>query len=211
MKLSSSTIRDVRVHSVIAAVGLALYLTACNSAQEVTNQEVTNTANKKQDAKQIKLAEAKSTATTTAKADLKIEVLPGPMLDFRGTISGELLDFNDKKGDDTPAVKAFKVTGKNPYNDMDAVIKNGYTIFSTACSGCHGHLAEGKLGPALADDYWTYPNNATDKGLFETIYGGGQGMMGPQKGLLSQDEILQVMSWLRSIYQGDPKKAKWKK
>lgn len=211
MKLSSSTIRDVRVHSAIAAVGLALYLTACNSAQEVTNQEVTNTANKKQAADQIKLAEVKSTATTSAKADLKIEVPPGPMLDFRGTISGELLDFNDKKGDDTPAVKAFKVTGKNPYNDHEATINKGYTIFSTACSGCHGHLAEGKLGPALADDYWTYPNNATDKGLFETIYGGGQGMMGPQRGLLSQDEILQVMSWLRSIYQGDPKKAKWKK
>ena len=36
-------------------------------------------------------------------------------------------------------------------------------------------------------------------------------MMGPQKGLISQDEILQVMSWIRSIYDGDPKKAKWKK
>ncbi len=211
MKFSNSMVKDVRVHTAIAAVGLAVYLTACNSAQEVTNQGMANNVHEQHADEQVKLAEAKTTEAKPAAAKPTIEVPSGPMLDFRGTISGDLLDFNDKKGDDTPAVKAFKVTGKNPYNDIDAVVKNGYTIFATACAGCHGHLAEGKLGPALADDYWTYPNNATDKGLFETIYGGGQGMMGPQRGLLSQDEILQVMSWLRSIYTGDPKKAKWKK
>lgn len=202
MKLSVSVMKDVRFHSAVAAVGLAVYLTACNSAQELDNHGMAN-----DDTKKV----AASEPIKTSNANLNIEVPSGPMLDFRGTISGDPLDFDDKKGDDTPAVKAFKVTGKNPYNDHDATINKGYTIFSTACSGCHGHLAEGKLGPALADDYWTYPNNATDKGLFETIYGGGQGMMGPQRGLLSQDEILQVMSWLRSIYSGDPKKAKWKK
>lgn len=139
------------------------------------------------------------------------ESVAGPDLQFYGTISGEPLDFNDGMGDDTPAVKQFKKTGKNPYNDKEEEVKKGYTIFSTACSGCHGHLAEGKLGPALHDDYWTYPGNTLDKGLFETIYGGASGMMGPQRGRLTQDEVLHVMSWLRSIYDGDPKKAKWKK
>lgn len=135
----------------------------------------------------------------------------GPVLEFRGTVSGDVLDLNDGKGPDTPAVEKFLRTGKNPYNDNADMIKSGFTIFSTACSGCHGHHAEGKLGPALVDDYWTYPSGVYDKGLFETIYGGAQGMMGPQRGLLSKDEILQVMSWLRSAYEGDPKKAKWKK
>ncbi len=211
MKLSSSTIRDVRVHSAIAAVGLALYLTACNSAQEVTNQEVTNTANKNKLPIRSSLQRSSPQRHHLLRLILRLKCHLVRCLIFAGLFPESFLDFNDKKGDDTPAVKAFKVTGKNPYNDHEATISKGYTIFSTACSGCHGHLAEGKLGPALADDYWTYPNNATDKGLFETIYGGGQGMMGPQRGLLSQDEILQVMSWLRSIYQGDPKKAKWKK
>lgn len=133
-----------------------------------------------------------------------------PVLEFRGTISGDVLDLNDGKGPETKAVEQFLRTGKNPYNDNEAAIKNGYTLFSTACSGCHGHLAEGKLGPALSDDYWTYPQNAYDKGLFETIYGGAQGMMGPQRGLITKDEILQIMSWVRSIYEGDPKKAKWR-
>jgi cytochrome c-L len=157
-------------------------------------------------------AEPQSSAPVSVKsADSEIVVDSGPDLEFRGTISGDVLDFKDGKGEDTPAVKQFKKTGKNPYNGNDAVARNGYTIFSTACSGCHGHLAEGKLGPALHDDYWTYPGNMYDKGFFETIYGGGQGMMGPQKGMISQDEILQIMSWIRSVYDGDPKKAKWKK
>lgn len=124
-------------------------------------------------------------------------------LEFRGTISGELLDFSGLEEVETPAVKEFKNTGVNPYNGDEEVIRAGGVLYSTACSGCHGHVAEGKLGPALADDYWTYPKNETDKGLFETIFGGAQGMMGPQRGLLTQDEILQIMSWLRNLHEGE--------
>lgn len=139
-----------------------------------------------------------------------------PVLDFRDTISGDPLDFNglvdydDQPEVETDAVKEFKRTGRNPYNDDAAAIKFGGVRYSTACSGCHGHHAEGKLGPALADDYWTYPKNATDKGLFETIFGGAAGQMGPQRNRLTQDEILKIMSWTRSIYSGDPAKAEWK-
>ena len=125
-------------------------------------------------------------------------------LEFRSTISGDLLDFSGLDEVETPAVKEFKNTGVNPYNEDEEMIRAGGVVYSTACSGCHGHVAEGKLGPALSDDYWTYPKNETDKGLFETIYGGAQGMMGPQRGLLSQDEILQIMSWLRAL---DPQSA----
>ncbi len=139
-----------------------------------------------------------------------------PVLDFRDTISGNPLDFSglvDYDGNpeiETDAVKEFKRTGRNPYNNDAAAIKFGGTRYSTACSGCHGHLAEGKLGPALADDYWTYPKNATDKGFFETVFGGAAGQMGPQRNRLAQDEILKIMSWIRSIYHGDPAKAEWK-
>lgn len=146
-----------------------------------------------------------STVKTAATPEIVVD--DGPDLEFRGTISGDVLDFKDGLDADTPAVKQFKKTGKNPYNGNEAVVKNGYTIYSTACSGCHGHLAEGKLGPALADSYWTYPGNKKDKGLFETIYGGAQGMMGPQQGKLPQDEILQVMSWVRSLQNKDAKPA----
>jgi len=127
----------------------------------------------------------------------------GPPLDFRGTISGDILDMAPKVEGEvvTDQQKQFMATGENPYRGNSEAIKKGYNIFSTACSGCHGHLAEGKLGPALADTYWTYPKNETDKGLFETIYGGAAGMMGPQQGLLKVDEIMHVMAWIR--YQGE--------
>lgn len=122
----------------------------------------------------------------------------GPPLEFRGTLSGDVLDMSPMEDEVvTPEVKHFKATGENPYRGNQAAVNKGYTIFSTACSGCHGHLAEGKLGPALADAYWTYPKNETDKGLFETIYGGAAGMMGPQQGRLTVDEILHVIAWIR--------------
>lgn len=184
-------------HSKSAALCMAVCITSFLTACHAAPQSDASASNKDT---VVQASPMKSNAKET-----------GPVLDFRGTISGEPLDFNDGLGPDTEAVHNFKRTGKNPYNDNDGAIKNGYVIFSTACAGCHGHLAEGKLGPALADDYWTYPGNALDKGFFETIYDGGQGMMGPQKGHIPQDEMLQIMAWVRSIYVGDPKKAKWKK
>lgn len=133
-------------------------------------------------------------------------------IDLRNAITGMPLDMSfAKKGGNTDAFKEFLQTGKNPYNANKEVIEKGHNLYMTACSGCHGHEAEGKLGPGLADDYWTYPANATDKGLFELLFGGANGMMGPQYVNLNTDEMLQIMSWLRSIYNGDPKKAKWLK
>lgn len=131
---------------------------------------------------------------------------------FRHAVTGETLSFEyGKAGGDTEAFKKFKETGKNPYNGDKAALEKGHSLYLSACSGCHGHEAEGKLGPGLADDYWTYPRGATDVGLFEILWGGAQGMMGPQSTNLNSDEMLQVMAYLRSIYKGDPAKADWTK
>lgn len=140
-------------------------------------------------------AQASSDAKSTS---AQVALKEGPPLEFRGTISGDVLDVSPMEDETfTPQVKHFLATGENPYRGNEAEVKKGYTIFSTACSGCHGHLAEGKLGPALADEYWTYPKNETDKGIFETIYGGAAGMMGPQQGRMTVDEILHVIAWIR--------------
>jgi cytochrome c-L len=131
---------------------------------------------------------------------------------FRHAVTGEALSFEyGKAGGDTAAFKTFKETGKNPYNTDKDMIDKGHSLYLSACSGCHGHEAEGKLGPGLADDYWTYPRGATDVGLFEILWGGAQGMMGPQSTNLNSDEMLQIMAWLRSVYKGDPSKAEWLK
>jgi cytochrome c-L len=157
----------------------------------------------------------KKTRTTAAillASVLSVSLIPvvQSQLMFRNTVTGEVLDFSfGKKGKQTEAVKHFKNTGENLYNEDEEAIHNGESLFMTACSGCHGHHAEGKLGPALGDDYYTYPKNATDKGLFETIYGGARSMMGPQYNNLSINEMLQIMAWIRSVYWGDPEKAEW--
>ncbi len=83
------------------------------------------------------------------------------------------------------------------------------TFISVPVPAATATVRRGSLGPGLADDYWTYPKNATVKGLFETLFEGAQGMMGPQRANLTIDEMLLIMSWMRSVYQGDPEKAEW--
>jgi cytochrome c(L), periplasmic len=126
-------------------------------------------------------------------------------------VTGEPLDlsFALEEGRDTEAVTTFLQTGVNIYNEKADVLPSGEELYLTACSGCHGHLAEGKIGPGLNDDYWTYQGNDTDAGLFRTIYGGAQGQMGPQYGHLTLDEMLRVMSWIRHVYTGAPETATW--
>ncbi|MBE0470248.1 MAG: cytochrome c(L), periplasmic [Methyloprofundus sp.] len=141
-------------------------------------------------------------AGTSAHADITL----------RHALLGTELDMSfAKKGGDTPAFKEFMKEGRNPYNTDKAAIEQGESLYMTGCSGCHGHEAEGKLGPGLADDYWTYPSIATDQGFFEVLFGGANGMMGPQYVNFNTDEMLKIMAWIRSIYTGNPKKAKWLK
>jgi cytochrome c-L len=130
---------------------------------------------------------------------------------LRNTITGELLNLDDAlpEGRDTPAVKKFLETGVNSYVENKGCLPKGEDLFLSACSGCHGHLAEGKVGPGLNDNYWTYPKNATDQGLFETIFGGAQAQMGPQYGSLTLDDILLVSAWVRRLYTGPAADAEW--
>ncbi len=130
---------------------------------------------------------------------------------FRNAVTGETLDLSYGKKGPEEAFKKFQQTGKNPYNGNKEAVEQGHSLYLTGCSGCHGHDAEGKLGPGLADDYWTYPRALSDVGLFEILFGGAQGMMGPQYTNMSNDDLLKIMSWIRSLYTGDPAKAEWLK
>lgn len=137
--------------------------------------------------------------------------LPPTSLDFRNTVTGEKLDFAfaQKEGVDTAGVKKFFQTGINPYLEDKSCLKVGESLFLSSCSGCHGHLGEGKIGPGLNDSYWTYPSNQTDKGIFETVYGGATAQMGPHYQDLTLDQMLQVIAWVRHLYKDDVKDAPW--
>ena len=132
-------------------------------------------------------------------------------IQLRHTESGQIMNLDDARpeGKDTPAVKYFLKTGKDPYLEVAACLPKAKDLYLSACSGCHGHLAEGKIGPGLNDNYWTYPKNTTDQGMFETIFGGARAQMGPQYLSLTLDEMLIVMAWVRHVYTGPVADAEW--
>jgi cytochrome c-L len=150
-------------------------------------------------------------ATVVVSAAIVGSAAAWAMEDFRHTITGEdlkVLENSPAEGRDTEAAKHFLETGLNLYTEVKACLPAGEEAYATACSGCHGHVAEGKVGPGLNDAYWTYPKNKSDKGLFETMYGGAQGMMGPHSDL-TIDETLKLMAWIRHLYTGDIAEADW--
>ena len=136
---------------------------------------------------------------------------------------------------DSPEAKEFLETCNNPYtkkyaSDPEAA-KAGRKVFTlNNCSGCHGGNLEGVMAPSLHkgggndiyDGKWAYAKNKTDKGMFETIAGGGSDTSVSNRGVmitfhnqlpahmgdgLSTDDILKVIAYIRTKYKGDDEKA----
>jgi cytochrome c-L len=99
----------------------------------------------------------------------------------------------------TDGVQKFYDTGEDPYDGDAQAIAEGKTIYDTNCQACHLPDGSGRIGPSLIGDTHRYPRFTTDKGLFEIIYGGGTGAMQPFGKRLTQDQILHVMAYVRSL------------
>lgn len=111
--------------------------------------------------------------------------------------------------DDEAKPAAARDADTNPYTGDAAAIAAGKDLWrDTGCYSCHGGLAEGGVGPDLTDDTWVY--KPTDKMLFKTISKGrsGTNMVGWSADL-DDDEIWQVIAYIRSLYLGSPKKIIW--
>jgi len=132
----------------------------------------------------------------------------GKMVDFVTTQDGGPLTIKAELFD-TPEAKEFAATGKNPYVGKQEVIDKGKKLYNLySCTQCHGPEAKGQVGPGIIGPDYKYPKNATNKGMFETIWHGTNGGMGAKgKGLmdpsdpnngLTPDEVLKILAWLRS-------------
>jgi cytochrome c-L len=133
----------------------------------------------------------------------------GKMIEFVTTQDGKPLVI-DQALFDTPAAKEFMTTGKNPYiGNEEAIAKGKKTFQLYSCTQCHGPEAKGQVGPGLTGPDYKYPKDATNKGMFETIWHGTNGGMGakgiglmdpsdPKNGI-TPDEVLKIQAWVRSM------------
>ena len=140
-------------------------------------------------------------AVTSASSDLK-------MIDFVATQDGAPLKI-DAALFDTDVAKQFATAGKNSYVGNEKAIAEGKKKFNLfSCVACHGGKGEGAVGPGLQGPNFRYAKNATNKGMFETIWHGTNGGMGakglglmvptdPKEGL-KPDDVLKVIAYIRS-------------
>jgi cytochrome c-L len=121
-------------------------------------------------------------------------------IEFKNVFSEEPLDLTPGPDETiTEAVKQFQETGVNPYDGDAEAIAAGKELYNANCQVCHGASGEGRMGVSLIDDKLAYLRVATDAGMFEAIYGGAAGAMRPFKGRLTQDQILHVIAYVRSL------------
>lgn len=99
----------------------------------------------------------------------------------------------------TAGVQKFYDTGEDPYKGDPQALAEGKTLYLTYCQACHMPDGSGRIGPSLIGDTHHYPRFTTDKGMFEIVYGGATGAMQPFGRRLTQDQILHVMAYVRSL------------
>ncbi len=132
----------------------------------------------------------------------------GKMIEFVTTQDGKPMEIKPELFD-TPAAKEFAATGKNPYIGQQDAIDKGKKLFQMySCTQCHGGDAQGQTGPSLHGPNFRYAKDATNKGMFETIWHGTNGGMGAKgKGLMDPtdpnnglvpDEVLKIQAWVRT-------------
>jgi cytochrome c-L len=119
---------------------------------------------------------------------------------FRHVFDKSPLDVRPKAGEVlTDQVKEFRKSGQNPYNGKADAVAHGKKLYSDFCESCHLPDGSGRMGPSLIEDYHVHDEIKTDVGLFEVVFGGAAGAMQPFSKRMTQDEILKVMAYLRTL------------
>jgi cytochrome c(L) len=98
----------------------------------------------------------------------------------------------------------------NPYTGNPEAITEGKRLFFLyGCPGCHGKEGGGGMGRPLLDDEWQYGSD--DETLFKLIRGEipGQTMPDVFGKAMKEEEVWQVIAFIRSLYKGDPGKINW--
>lgn len=87
---------------------------------------------------------------------------------------------------------------KNPYAGDEEKAAAGHKLYiSYSCVSCHGQSGGGGMGPSLIDQGWRY--GGTDADLFHSIHDGRPKGMPAWSSHLTDDQIWEVITFLRTI------------
>jgi mono/diheme cytochrome c family protein len=98
----------------------------------------------------------------------------------------------------------------NPFAKSAAAVVEGRKLYlKYGCSACHGMGGGGGMGKPLVDDEWKFGSD--DQTLFKLVRGEIplQTMPNAIGKNLTDDEVWEVLLYVRSIYAGDPGKINW--
>ncbi|HEY0478783.1 MAG TPA: c-type cytochrome [Kofleriaceae bacterium] len=98
----------------------------------------------------------------------------------------------------------------NPFAKSAAAVIEGRKLYlKYGCSACHGMGGGGGMGKPLIDDEWRFGSD--DQTLFKLVRGEIplQTMPNAIGKSLTDDEVWEVLLYVRSIYAGDPGKINW--
>jgi mono/diheme cytochrome c family protein len=98
----------------------------------------------------------------------------------------------------------------NPFaKSAPAVIEGRKLYLKYGCSACHGMGGGGGMGKPLVDEEWKFGSD--DPTLFKLIRGEipQQTMPNAIGKMLTDDEVWEVLLYVRSIYSGDASKINW--
>jgi putative heme-binding domain-containing protein len=96
-----------------------------------------------------------------------------------------------------PAAQAKTDRDSNPLAGQALAVKQGQNIFRGRCAVCHGIDAKGYRGSDLTTGDWVHGGG--DLQLFRTITTGVPGTEMPPSGNLSEDEVWQLITYLRTL------------
>ena len=173
---------------------LCLFVFACNEKESASDNKLTEIE---------KTRVASEPESSLDSVENKKQNAP---LKFTKTTDNSEIKFPEKAFKGTDAEKSFMETGKNPYvGDAEAIAKGKKVYNMYSCTQCHGPTAKGQVGPGLTGPKYNYAKDATNKGMFETIWAGTNGGMGAKGfGLMTADdgvtvdELLKIIAFVRS-------------
>jgi mono/diheme cytochrome c family protein len=89
----------------------------------------------------------------------------------------------------------------------DASLNAGKTIFTANCATCHGQAGEGGIGPNMTDDYFIHGAGITNTINVINIGVPAKGMIS-WRGILTEEQILQVASYILTLQGTNPPNPK---